>query len=269
MPFIQINENTRLFYSETGGGKHTVVLAHGLLMNHRMFNELVSALYGRYRVIAYDHRGQGQSDNPPQGEDLDTLTQDAAALIQQLSPNQPVHFIGMSMGGMVGVRLAAREPQLIRSLSLIDTSAAPEPFFARMKFRLMCWAAQYVGVKPFVPIVIRLIFGRSTRRDENKHALVQQWREQISALSKSITRQVRGVMERADIRHELKHIQCPTLVICGSEDTLTSPRCAKEIVSAVPGAELLIVQNAGHTSNVEQPAVVNLAVFRHLERVDS
>jgi 3-oxoadipate enol-lactonase len=268
VPFVDAN-NVKLFYMETGGGKHTVVLSHGLLMSHRMFNEQVSALYGNYRVIAYDHRGQGQSENPPSGEDLDTLTDDAAALIQQLSPNQAVHFIGMSMGGMVGMRLAARYPQLVRSLSLIDTSAAPEPFFARWKYRFLCWGANMFGVKPFIPTTLRLMFGSSTRRDESKQEILQRWREHLNALPKSIVRQVRGVMERDDIRDEIRTIQCPTLVICGKEDTLTRPREAKEIAAQIANAQLVLVDNAGHTSNVEQPAAVNLAIVRHLEKVDA
>jgi len=266
MPYISVND-TRLFYQETGTGKYTVVLAHGLLLNQHMFEEQVSALYGRYRVISYDHRGQGQSDNPPTGEDLDTLTEDAAALIQALCP-EPVHFIGMSMGGMVGMRLAARHPQLLRSLNLIDTSAAPESFFAQRKYRFLCWMARFIGVKPFTGITMHLMFGKSSFRDEKKAELLQYWREHLQNLPTAIVRQIRGVMLRGDFRSELPKITCPTLVICGEEDTTTPIQYSRQIAERIPGARLVPVANAGHCSNMEQPAVVNLALVRQFESLD-
>ncbi|MEO6172462.1 MAG: alpha/beta hydrolase [Arenimonas sp.] len=266
MPFIEVNE-TRLFYQETGAGRRTVVLAHGLLLNQHMFEEQISTLYGRYRVISYDHRGQGQSDNPPTGEDLDTLTEDAAALIQALCP-EPVHFVGMSMGGMVGLRLAVRYPQLLRSLNLIDTSAAPESFFAQRKYRFLCWATQFIGVKPFTGITMRLMFGKSSFRDETKAELLQQWREYFQNLPVTIVRQIRGVMLRGDFTAELAKIKCPTLVICGEEDSTTPIKYSKQIAKLIPEARLVSVANAGHCSNLEQPSVVNLALIRQFESMD-
>lgn len=268
MPSIDVND-TRLFYTETGGGPHTVVMSHGLLMDHSMFEELTTALYGRYRVIAYDHRGQGQSWDPPQGEDLDTLTEDAAALIDALCPGQRVHFIGMSMGGMVGLRLAARHPDKVRSLTLIDTSAAAESPWHRIKFETLCKLAAISGVKPFVPVVMREMFGHSTRHDASKQALIQRWRAHVSALPKSIVRQVRAVMQREDVRGELGAIACPTLVLCGSEDKLTPAKYSRDIARCIRGADLKMIENAGHSSNLEQPQVVNLAVFRFLESIDA
>ena len=83
MPTIQVN-GVELFYKETGSGPETIVFSHGLLMDHAMFEPQRVAFDGRYRVIAYDHRGQGQSSDPGYGHDMDTLTEDVASLIQAL-----------------------------------------------------------------------------------------------------------------------------------------------------------------------------------------
>src|SRR6185369_4898317 len=99
----------------------------------RMFDAQVAALESRFRCISFDHRGQGQSEVTETGYTMDELTADALALIQALGA-APCHFVGLSMGGFVGMRLAARYPALIRSLSLLETSAGPEPLFKVFKY---------------------------------------------------------------------------------------------------------------------------------------
>src|SRR5438105_1818396 len=101
-----------IHYEDTGPGPAgTIVFSHGLLWSSRMFAPQVEALRGRFRCIAYDHRGQGRTEVTPGGYDMDTLADDAAALIEALGV-APVHFVGLSMGGFVGMRLAARKGAL-------------------------------------------------------------------------------------------------------------------------------------------------------------
>ena len=104
MPFVNAN-GVKLFYQDKGEGKETVVFAHGLLWSHRMFSEQVEVLSQHFRVIAYDHRGQGQSESKAPF-DMETVAEDAIALIEQLNLGR-VHFVGLSMGGFVGMRIAA------------------------------------------------------------------------------------------------------------------------------------------------------------------
>src|SRR5277367_1924949 len=118
--------DTRLYVEDSGGNGAVVLFAHGLLYSCRMRDAQVQTLQSRYRCIGYDHRGQGQSAVSEGGYDMDSVAEDAAALIRALGV-PPVHFVGHSMGGFVGMRLAARHPELLRSLVLIDTSADAEP----------------------------------------------------------------------------------------------------------------------------------------------
>src|SRR5258705_4258305 len=121
MPKLRCN-NANIFYVEFGSGTETIIFSHGLMFNSHQWDEQLDYFKGHYRCIAYDHRGQGQSESVG-GKDMDTLYEDAASLIEQLSPGKPIHFVGLSMGGFVGMRLAARKPHLLRSLTLLETSA--------------------------------------------------------------------------------------------------------------------------------------------------
>src|SRR5260221_321011 len=126
MPGMNIN-GAELFYEESGRGPETIVFSHGLMMDHTMFEDQRRAFENQYRVIAWDHRGQGQSQDTGSGYDMDSLTEDAAALIRALKAG-PCHFAGLSMGGFVGLRLAARHPELMRTLTVMNTAANSEPF---------------------------------------------------------------------------------------------------------------------------------------------
>lgn len=265
MARIEVN-GVELFYIEGGEGTETVVLSHGLLMDYTMFAPQWDMLAEDYRVVAYDHRGQGRSGNTPDGEDLDSLTNDAADFIALLGRG-PVHFIGMSMGGMVGIRLAARFPQLVRSLVLIDTSAQPEPWLQRLRFGAMCSLVPLLGVKPFLSQALAMMFGPSTRKDPAKQPLLDKWREKLAALPPGIVRQVRGVMNRKDVSDELAGIRCPTLVVFGGEDALTPAACSWRIATRINNAEAVRIENAGHSSNLEQPEAVNDAILRFLSKV--
>ena len=121
----------RLHVEEEGSGPEAIVFSHGMLRTSRMFDPQVAVLRDRYRCIRYDHRGQGASESPQDAViDLETVYDDAVALIEALDI-APCHWVGLSMDGVVGIRLAARRPDLRGSVSRIETSAErDEPLVA-------------------------------------------------------------------------------------------------------------------------------------------
>lgn len=143
MPSLNVNR-AELYYEDQGAGPETIVFAHSLLFNCRMFDDLVDALKDQYRCVKFDFRGQGHSEVTRDGYDMDTLARDAMSIIQQLDC-APCHFLGFSMGGFVGLRLAIRRPELIRSLILVDTSADPEPRENLRKYKLMNLVTRWIG----------------------------------------------------------------------------------------------------------------------------
>ena len=104
MPVIKIN-NCDYYYEEHGAGSETILFSHGLLWSGYLFHKQVAFFKRRYRVITYDHRGQGKSSVPKTGYDMDSLYEDVVLLIEHLKLGS-VHFAGLSMGGFVGMRLA-------------------------------------------------------------------------------------------------------------------------------------------------------------------
>src|SRR5260370_22859450 len=124
MPRLQV-EGAELHYQDTGRGP-ALVFSHGLLWSSSMFRFQIAALRDRYRCVAFDFRGQGQSEVTRKGYDMDTLARDAAQLIEKLGA-APAHFVGLSMGGFIGMRLAARRGELLRSPGLFVTAGEHEP----------------------------------------------------------------------------------------------------------------------------------------------
>jgi pimeloyl-ACP methyl ester carboxylesterase len=255
MPYLTIN-GVSFYYEDTGGPGPAIVFSHGLLMSSRMFAAQVAAFKKDYRCIAYDHRGQGQSSDPGgRSHDMETCYRDAVAVIEGLDA-RPCHFVGLSMGGFVGMRLAARRPDLLYSLTLLETSAEPEPADNVPKYRKLALVAGWLGTRFVVDRVMPILFGRTFMADPARAAERAAWRAEIASRPRSIVRAVRGVIERAGVMDEISSVRVPTLVAVGDEDTATPPPKARRIHEHIPGSRLARVPAAGHSSSVEQPAQV-------------
>lgn len=264
MSRVRVN-GTELYVEDTGGPGEVVVFSHGLLWSCRMFDDQVAALRDRYRVIAYDHRGQGQSAaEPGRVASIETVTSDAIALIESLGVG-PVHFAGLSMGGFVGMRLAARRPDLIRSLVLMETTADPEPTENVPRYLRLAFVAEWLSLRLVAGPVMKIMFSRSFLADPAKAELRAQWRERLIANRRDIVRAVRGVVEREGVFEELGRVRCPTLIVVGEEDVATVPAKSERLRDAIAGSRLVRVPAAGHTSSVEQPELVSEAIRGFLD----
>lgn len=262
MPLTLIEHSAgkvKLYYEEHGNGPQTIVFSHGLLWDGAMFRDQVKHLKDRYRVIIYDHRGQGRSEVTHNGYDMDTLTEDAAALIEKLGAG-PCHFAGVSMGGFVALRLALRKPHLLRSCILIDTSADPEPDTNKPKYRKLNLVLRLFGAHSVVGKVMPIMFGQSFLKDPHKAALRTEWAGRLAALKRSIHKSVTAVIERHGVIDEIERITLPTLVMVGDEDVATVPLKAERIQVRIKGSRLVHIPGAGHTSTIENPAAVNAAL---------
>lgn len=260
MPTIDVS-GTTIAYTDTGApADHpdapTVLFGHGLLFGGWMFRPQIDALRDRYRCVAIDWRGQG--DTPPAhgGYDMDTLTADAVALITELGIG-PVHWVGLSMGGFVGQRLAARHADLLRSLTLLDTSAGPENQAKIGEYRLLAWALRLFGLTPIEGKVRGHLFGPAFLADKENRVVVEEWAKRLRGKNRKATRQaVLGVADRAAIDQEITGSTLPTLVVVGADDQATPPVESERIAATIPGAQLHIVPDCGHTSTLEQPAAI-------------
>jgi pimeloyl-ACP methyl ester carboxylesterase len=263
MPIVEAN-GVKIYYQETGSGEETLVFSHGLLWSHHMFRAQVEYFKSKYRIIAYDHRGQGQSEYRTPF-DMDTLAEDAAALIKSLCDG-PVHFAGLSMGGFIGMRLGARYPELIKSLILLETSANAEPVENRPKYKTLNGLVRWFGVLPILADqVMQIMFAQSWLANPANKAEANYWKSQLRKNGKGVTAAVEGVIHRQGVEDELAKISCPTLIIVGDEDVATKPEKAKFIQMRIKGSNFHMVAGAGHSSCIEKPEEVNRLIGEWLE----
>jgi pimeloyl-ACP methyl ester carboxylesterase len=256
-----------LYYEEQGAGPEPIVFAHGLVWSCRMFDAQVAALRDSYRCVAFDFRGQGQSEVTRSGYDMDTLAEDTAVLIQALGC-APCHFVGLSMGGFIGMRLAARRPELIRSLILLETSADPEPSENVPRYRRFMLAARILGLWAVASRVMPIFFGPKFLNDPARAAEREEWQRRGAANHRvGIARATHGVIYRQGVYDEIARITAPTLVIVGDHDVATVPAKAQRIHERIAGSRLVVIPDAGHTSTVEEPAAVNAALIAFLDQL--
>lgn len=252
----------RLYVEDRGAGAEAIVFSHGLLFSARMFDEQVSRLSRSYRCIAYDHRGQGHSERPLGDRiDIEAVYGDAVALIERLKA-APCHFVGLSMGGFVGLQLAVRRPDLLRSLVLVDTSAETEPMLLKLRLTLMALAVRLFGTPPVFGAAMKLMFGPTFRSDPARTSEWDAWRARLQAdVDRSILPALRGVIHRAPVAEEdLRSITVPTLVIGGAEDRVYPPAANERLQASIPDSRLVIIPAAGHSPTIEEPDAVTQAI---------
>ena len=252
---------TTLYYEDTGPGStgETIVFSHGLLWGTELFTPQIQALRDRYRCIAWDHRGQGRSAaDHRQTIPMELVWQDAVRLLEYLQTG-PVHFCGLSMGGFVAMRMAARRAELVRSLILIETSSDPEPLDNVGRYRLLSGVVKLLGPRIVRSQVGPIMLGKTVLSDPTRRAEVERFTDLMSR-RRDIWRAVNGVIDRAGIHDELSRVVAPTLILVGEEDVATPPAKAERIASAIVGSRVVRVPRAGHSSTVEEPAAVNAAI---------
>lgn len=246
-------------YSDTGAPSGrpdapTVFFGHALLFGGWMFNPQIAALKSQYRCVAIDWRGQGDSPATNDGYDMDTLTDDAIALIESLGV-APVHYVGLSMGGFVGQRIAARRPELIRTLVLLDTSAGPARDAA--KYKLLSTIFRLTGIGMLRKPVLPMVFGPTFRADPSNKPVIEGWERALRRSRRSgISKATIAVADRLPMENEIGRIEAPTLVIVGADDVATPPDESQRIVELIPGARLVTIPDSGHSTTLEKPDIV-------------
>ena len=253
MSHLHVNGCT-YFYQDTGTGDETIVFGHGFLMTHRMWDAQIDALSDRYRCVAVDWRGQGQSEVTDGGYDVPDLARDLVALIDTLDLGR-VHYVGLSMGGFVGFDLLAHHADVLRSAVLLDSSAEAEPTMQRLKYRAMLEAVKRLGYDAVMDRVVPILFGPTFRREHPD--AVQTWIERITAQDRTgIYRAGRAIFDREGVLSRLGQARTPTLLLVGADDVATPPKRSERANDALPNSRLVILPNAGHSSAVERPTAV-------------
>lgn len=252
----------KIHCERAGSGPEALLLLHGIGSNSRSFRHQLASLSDTYSVIAWDAPGYGHSEDPLAPFSLADLADRAVGLLDELEIDV-AHVLGVSMGGVIAQLVYHRHPRRVRSLILADTNpggaAVAEPErSARVRQRLE--ALDRLGPK-----------GMAEQRAPN---LVRPGAppELIAELT-SIMAEVRPAgycsaaiaLGHTDLTAQLSSIQVPTLVIHGEQDAVVPLETARTLAACIPGARLVVIPEAGHVSNQEQPAAFNAAVREFLQ----
>lgn len=242
------------YYTVSGGGPW-LVLSHSLACDHAMWAPQIEALSANYKVLAYDTRGHGKSSAPQGPYTLDLLADDLKALLDGLGTGQ-CHFAGLSMGGMIGQTFALKYPGIFKTLTLADTTSR-YPAEAAQVWADRIKTADEKGLAALIDGTMTRWFTEPFRKS---HAAVV---DRISNVM--LNTPVAGytgcghAISKMNLTDRLKEIKTPTMIIVGDQDGGTPPAMSHEIQQAKPGAELYVIKNAAHISNLERPEA-----FTHL-----
>jgi 3-oxoadipate enol-lactonase len=235
-----------------------VVLSNSLGATRAMWDPQVPALAERFRVVTYDTRGHGGSPAPEGPYMLDDLVDDLVALLDTVGAER-AHVVGLSLGGMTAMRLAAREPDRVDRLAVLCTSAKVDPqgFLDRAR---MVRAGGSAPVAP--PVVSRWLTPAYAAEHPD---LVARLEAMVATADDEGYAACCEVVGRMDLRPDLGRISAPTLVISGAEDLALPPEHQKLIAEGISGARLLTVSPGAHLANLERTSEITGALLDHLD----
>jgi 3-oxoadipate enol-lactonase len=223
-----------------------VLLAHGILANHRIWDGVAQRLAPRFRVIRYDLRGHGGSSAPPAPYTLEQLADDVPPLLDALGIRK-AHLVGTSLGGMLGQQVGIRHGDRLLSLTIANSSAvqgAPQAWTDRIA------VARQSGIAPLgEPTLQRWFTPGFLQAQPQEVARIRSILEGTSV--EGFAGCAAAVRDLSQLE-QLKTIRVPTLVIVGSEDKGTPPEQGKQMAEAIPGAQLAVLP-AAHQAAVEVP----------------
>ena len=244
-------------------GAPVVTLSHSLAADLAMWDPQLKALTERYRVLRYDTRGHGGTDAPAGAYTLELLAEDARALLQALGIAR-THWIGLSMGGMIGQTLALSSPGLFLSLALCDTSSRV-PAEARPVWQERIKTAETQGMGPLVEPTLARWFTAPFR--EQRPDVVDPVRTRIRTTSPRGYAGCCHAISALDLTDRIAAIKLPTLIVVGEEDQGTPVAASQAIHARIAGSQLEIIKSAAHLSNLEQPETFTRIVTSFLGRL--
>jgi 3-oxoadipate enol-lactonase len=237
-----------------------VMLSNSLAADLAMWDGQIPALGERYRVVRYDTRGHGGTAATPGPYTMESLAGDARALLERLGIEK-VHFVGLSLGGMTGQYLGANHPELLLSLTLCDTAAHMSPASA---WDERIAAARSGGMAGIATPTLERWFTSDFRQANPED--IERIRKMILATSVEGFTGCGAAIREMDQRDSIAGITTPTRVIVGAQDPATTVAHAELIHQKIAGSELVVIDNAAHLSNIEQPGVFNEALLDFLDR---
>lgn len=253
-------------YNDYGEGVIPIIFIHGFPFNKNMWWPQIEELSKSHRVIAYDIRGYGTTSTSNEDFSITLFADDLVHLMDILMIDKAV-VCGLSMGGYIALNAMQRYSNRFAGLILCDTQCSADTAEGKEKRYNSIKEIESNGISGFIDGMIKNLFAESTYQtypaliDEIKHIM-------LAASSLSITNTLNALAERWETCSVLQEIAVPTLIICGKEDKITPPEKSEYMNQHIKKSELIIIENAGHLSSLEQAAEVNDHITRFIASIN-
>lgn len=248
--------NLAVSYNDEGPDDVPVIIfIHGFPFNKSMWNNQMEVLKEKYRVIAYDVRGHGDSDTGDEEFSIELFVSDLLGLMDALKINEAV-LCGLSMGGYVALNAIENYPRRFRGLILCDTNCIADTPEAKEKRMKAIENIRENGVEKYADESIKNLFAPESF--SSKVGEIDAAREMIVKTSRqSLYNTLHALSERKETCSKLPMIKVPALIMVGKEDKVTPPVAARLMHEKIDNSILHIISHAGHLSNMENPGEFN------------
>jgi pimeloyl-ACP methyl ester carboxylesterase len=259
MPRISVN-NVELYYEKHGAGAQPVVFVHGFLLSSRMWHDLyISRLPERYHAYAIDMRGHGQSHHVKDGCNLVQMADDVYRFVQQLQLGT-VRYVGVSMGGAIGLQLALDHPEVLKALVLMNPGlGSTVSGFYRLFAPLLPLMA---GNRWFLTALVKSMMTRSL-----PEGWLQAFLEQATLVSRHTWAEYGRNDNRIHSLDRLRQFGAPTLVMIGGKDRILPLDVQHQIAETIPNAQKVVFEDEGHGMVGEAPERVFGAMRSFLDEL--
>lgn len=270
MPTIKVN-GIDIYYEDHGSeSAPVIVLSPMLFMDTSLFEPMIEAFSDEYRVIAYDHRGQGHSAHPTKRSDLETSTNDVIALLDHLEIDH-CHFVGTCLGAFVGLNLAARRSDLLKSCTLMGAIADPETQQTIRDMDAFFDSMKKEGSKTGMQAFSNMLFGESFRASKDPIVVKKRERlmEQLQSLLPGELDNAKQIWHRPGVTaQDLKDVRVPVLIIAGDEDTPENIGAYRKLSEMIPQVTYKTIRQAGYAVVIEQPEEVIKVLREFIEKAE-
>jgi 3-oxoadipate enol-lactonase len=254
MAFALIKGLSVHYRVEGPAGAPPLLLIHSLGTTMEMWAPQAAALAGKFRVVSYDLRGHGLSEATDGPYTLELLAGDALGLLDHLGLER-AHVAGVSLGGMIGQTLGIQAGGRVRSLVLGDTASLIGP---KSNWDSRAATIRADGMASIVDAVLSRWFTPGFIQAEPQ--IARGFGAMLLRMPAEAYISAASAVRDGDTTAALGRIACPTLVLVGDQDVSTPPSAAEALKAGIPGAKLVVVENAAHIPTVERPDAVTSAM---------
>ncbi len=253
MATLRIHGSEYHYESHGPKGVPAILLSPLLYTDTGVFDTMVSRLSDHYHVVTYDHRGTGKSGGHS-SPSLENSAHDVASLIEDLEIEQ-CHFVGNCLGAFVGLQLAVHRPDLLRSCTFMGVTGEPDKAEMVEEGDDFVRKAKREGMKAHAEEFAKMWFGPSflATQDPISKARREKWIHHLGTIKPTEIESVLQIIHRRDLSSKLSKVQCPVLVMAGSEEPKDSLDAYRRFVDRLPNAEFRLIPNAGYALVIERP----------------